>query len=132
MLFLSTNLPNSFAVKQGTSVKLITDIGLKNTVNLDDALSALEVWRRSEKPFRARNGTYNIELSCVPFQYKQFITTAYSHSSVGNLEKCLKFQVLSEVPVHKTDEVWELLERGSRARSVGSTNANEFSSRSPV
>ncbi|GJY79327.1 hypothetical protein Tco_0485128, partial [Tanacetum coccineum] len=49
----STNLPNSFAVKQGTSVKLINDIGLKNTVNTDDALLALEVWRRSEKPFRA-------------------------------------------------------------------------------
>ncbi|GJW69445.1 hypothetical protein Tco_0123869 [Tanacetum coccineum] len=48
-----TNLPNSFAVKQGTSVKLINDIGLKNTVNTDDALLALEVWRRSEKPFRA-------------------------------------------------------------------------------
>ncbi|KAM0064247.1 putative minus-end-directed kinesin ATPase [Helianthus debilis subsp. tardiflorus] len=37
---------------------------------------------------------------------------------------------LSEVPVYKTDEVWELLKRGSRARSVGSTNANELSSRS--
>lgn len=37
---------------------------------------------------------------------------------------------LSEVPVHKTDEVWELLKSGSRARSVGSTNANELSSRS--
>lgn len=37
---------------------------------------------------------------------------------------------LSEVPVYKTDEVWELLKRGSRVRSVGSTNANELSSRS--
>ncbi|KAK9054792.1 hypothetical protein SSX86_025871 [Deinandra increscens subsp. villosa] len=37
---------------------------------------------------------------------------------------------LSEAPVHKTDEVWELLKRGSRVRSVGSTNANELSSRS--
>ncbi|KAK1440499.1 hypothetical protein QVD17_06327 [Tagetes erecta] len=37
---------------------------------------------------------------------------------------------LSEVPVYKTDEVWELLKSGSRARSVGSTNANELSSRS--
>ncbi|KAJ9535891.1 hypothetical protein OSB04_un000947 [Centaurea solstitialis] len=37
---------------------------------------------------------------------------------------------LSEVPVYKTDEVWELLNRGSRVRSVGSTNANELSSRS--
>ncbi|XP_052623227.1 kinesin-like protein KIN-14S [Lactuca sativa] len=37
---------------------------------------------------------------------------------------------LSEVAVYKTDEVWELLKSGSRVRSVGSTNANELSSRS--
>ncbi|KAK9070716.1 hypothetical protein SSX86_011118 [Deinandra increscens subsp. villosa] len=37
---------------------------------------------------------------------------------------------LSQVPVYKTDEVWELLKSGSRVRSVGSTNANELSSRS--
>ncbi|KAI3786788.1 hypothetical protein L1987_40760 [Smallanthus sonchifolius] len=37
---------------------------------------------------------------------------------------------LSQVPVHKTDDVWELLKSGSRVRSVGSTNANELSSRS--
>ncbi|GJT69313.1 kinesin-like protein KIN-14S [Tanacetum coccineum] len=36
---------------------------------------------------------------------------------------------LSEVRVHKTSDVWKLFESGSRARSVGSTNANEFSSR---
>nr|GEV11644.1 kinesin-like protein KIFC3 [Tanacetum cinerariifolium] len=37
---------------------------------------------------------------------------------------------LSEVRVHNTDEVWNLLKSGSQARSVGSTNANECSSRS--
>ncbi|KAL4556329.1 hypothetical protein LXL04_038977 [Taraxacum kok-saghyz] len=37
---------------------------------------------------------------------------------------------LAEVAVSKTDEVWELLKNGSRVRSVGSTNANELSSRS--
>ncbi|KAL7589651.1 hypothetical protein Lser_V15G37591 [Lactuca serriola] len=37
---------------------------------------------------------------------------------------------LSEVPVYKTYEVWELLKSGSRVRSVGSTNANELSSQS--
>lgn len=35
-------------------MKLSNDIGLKNRVSLDDALSVLEVWRRSEQPFRAR------------------------------------------------------------------------------
>ncbi|XP_021742486.1 kinesin-like protein KIN-14S [Chenopodium quinoa] len=37
---------------------------------------------------------------------------------------------LVEAHVYGTDEVWELLKTGSRVRSVGSTNANEFSSRS--
>ncbi|GKG29681.1 kinesin-like protein KIN-14S, partial [Tanacetum coccineum] len=37
---------------------------------------------------------------------------------------------LSEVRVHKTRDVWKLLKSGSRARSIGSTNANEFSSHS--
>ncbi|GJW27469.1 putative histidine kinase/HSP90-like ATPase superfamily protein [Tanacetum coccineum] len=50
---LGDNAP--YAVPKGTSVKLITDIGLKNTVNVDDALSALEVWRTSAKPFMARS-----------------------------------------------------------------------------
>uniref|UniRef100_A0A166GS57 Kinesin-like protein n=1 Tax=Daucus carota subsp. sativus TaxID=79200 RepID=A0A166GS57_DAUCS len=37
---------------------------------------------------------------------------------------------LVEACVHGTSEVWELLKSGSRVRSVGSTNANELSSRS--
>ncbi|CAH9073699.1 unnamed protein product [Cuscuta epithymum] len=39
-------------------------------------------------------------------------------------------QGLREIPVYGTDDVWELLQSGSRARSVGSTCANELSSRS--
>ncbi|CAK9168033.1 unnamed protein product [Ilex paraguariensis] len=37
---------------------------------------------------------------------------------------------LVEAHVYGTDEVWELLKSGSQARSVGSTSANELSSRS--
>ncbi|KAA8545105.1 hypothetical protein F0562_019889 [Nyssa sinensis] len=37
---------------------------------------------------------------------------------------------LVEAHVYGTEEVWELLKSGSRVRSVGSTNANELSSRS--
>ncbi|KAL5783678.1 hypothetical protein ACOSP7_008707 [Xanthoceras sorbifolium] len=37
---------------------------------------------------------------------------------------------LTEARVYGTEEVWELLKSGGRARSVGSTNANELSSRS--
>lgn len=37
---------------------------------------------------------------------------------------------LVEAQVHSIDEVWEMLKIGARNRSVGSTNANELSSRS--
>nr|POF26894.1 kinesin-like protein kin-14s [Quercus suber] len=37
---------------------------------------------------------------------------------------------LVEAHVYSTEDVWELMKSGSRARSVGSTNANELSSRS--
>lgn len=37
---------------------------------------------------------------------------------------------LVEAQVFDTDEVWHLLKTGSQVRSVGSTNANELSSRS--
>jgi hypothetical protein len=37
---------------------------------------------------------------------------------------------LVEAHVHGTEDVWELLKTGNRVRSVGSTSANELSSRS--
>ncbi|KAL1294164.1 hypothetical protein HN51_054832 [Arachis hypogaea] len=37
---------------------------------------------------------------------------------------------LVEAPVYGTEDVWELLKTGNRVRSVGSTSANELSSRS--
>jgi len=37
---------------------------------------------------------------------------------------------LVETRVTGTEDVWDLLNSGSRARSVGSTSANELSSRS--
>ncbi|KAG8375990.1 hypothetical protein BUALT_Bualt09G0016500 [Buddleja alternifolia] len=40
----------SFQVR---SEKLVADIGLKTQVSLDDALSVLRLWRRSESPFKA-------------------------------------------------------------------------------
>lgn len=37
---------------------------------------------------------------------------------------------LVEAKVNNMDEVWEVLQTGTNARAVGSTNANEHSSRS--
>lgn len=37
---------------------------------------------------------------------------------------------LIEAEVHSMSEVWEVLQSGSNARAVGSTNCNEHSSRS--
>ncbi|XP_071735691.1 protein NO VEIN-like [Rutidosis leptorrhynchoides] len=42
-----------YAIPKVKNLKLSKDIGLKNAVTIDDALSVLEVWRRSKKPFRA-------------------------------------------------------------------------------
>nr|XP_043628280.1 protein NO VEIN-like [Erigeron canadensis] len=42
-----------YAIPEVKNVKLLNDLGLKNMVTLDDALSVLQVWQRSEKPFRA-------------------------------------------------------------------------------
>ncbi|KAJ9555637.1 hypothetical protein OSB04_010251 [Centaurea solstitialis] len=42
-----------YVIPKVNNVKLLNDLGLKNTVGLDDALSVLEAWRRYEKPFRA-------------------------------------------------------------------------------
>ncbi|KAL4591072.1 hypothetical protein LXL04_004020 [Taraxacum kok-saghyz] len=48
---LGDNAP--YAVPKVNNLKLLNDIGFKTTVTLDDALSVLEVWRTSKKPFTA-------------------------------------------------------------------------------
>ncbi|CAI9290486.1 unnamed protein product [Lactuca saligna] len=42
-----------YAAPKVKNVKLLSDIGLKTTVTLDDALSVLQVWRTSKKRFKA-------------------------------------------------------------------------------
>ncbi|GKA99185.1 histidine kinase-, DNA gyrase B-, and HSP90-like ATPase family protein, partial [Tanacetum coccineum] len=41
-----------YTVPKVKNVKFLNDIGLKKTITLDDALSILDVWRGSKKPFR--------------------------------------------------------------------------------
>nr|KAJ0189099.1 hypothetical protein LSAT_V11C800410360 [Lactuca sativa] len=62
----------------------------------------------------------------VDSKTKKYLRLEIKQSAEGTQ----KVPGLSEVPVYKTYEVWELLKSGSRVRSVGSTNANELSSQS--
>ncbi|XP_071709029.1 protein NO VEIN-like [Rutidosis leptorrhynchoides] len=48
---LGDNVP--YAFPKVNNVKLINDIGLKSTVNIDDALSVLKTWTSSRKPLSA-------------------------------------------------------------------------------
>ncbi|KAH8507322.1 hypothetical protein H0E87_009732, partial [Populus deltoides] len=51
-------------------------------------------------------------------------------SFIATLKEHKKSQDLLKLRVTGTEDVWDLLKSGSRARSVGSTSANELSSRS--
>ncbi|KAI3791107.1 hypothetical protein L2E82_04713 [Cichorium intybus] len=42
-----------YAIPKVNNLKLLNDIGLKTTVTLDDALSVLQIWTTSKKPFMA-------------------------------------------------------------------------------
>ncbi|KAI3459682.1 hypothetical protein Pfo_016345 [Paulownia fortunei] len=42
-----------YTIPKVTSEKLLADIGLKTQVTLDDAVSVLRLWRKSESPFKA-------------------------------------------------------------------------------
>jgi hypothetical protein len=41
-------------LKQVRSGKLVSDIGFKSKVTIDDILETLKVWKRSKTPFKAR------------------------------------------------------------------------------
>ncbi|GJR31104.1 histidine kinase-, DNA gyrase B-, and HSP90-like ATPase family protein [Tanacetum coccineum] len=53
-----------YVVPKVNNVKFVNDIGLKNTITLDDALSLLDVWRRS-KPFRASISQMSKLYTCI-------------------------------------------------------------------
>ncbi|KAG5235708.1 kinesin protein [Salix suchowensis] len=88
-----------------------------------------------EKLFR-----YDVSVSVLEVYNEQIQDLLVSDSQPGVAAKRLEIRQageglhhvpgLVEANVHNMSEVWEVLQTGSNARAVGSTNANEHSSRS--
>ncbi|XP_071709106.1 protein NO VEIN-like [Rutidosis leptorrhynchoides] len=78
-----------YAIPMVNNVKLINDIGLKSTVNIDDALSVLKTWTSSRKPF-------NTSIS----QMSKFYTYLWNEMSVSKqkIVDSLKFEAFIFVP----------------------------------
>ncbi|CAA2986352.1 kinesin KIN-14S [Olea europaea subsp. europaea] len=100
-------------------------------------------YRTLEELFRASNErrsimTFEISVSMLEVYNEKIkdLLVENSNQPAAKLEIKQSFEGTQEVPglvearVYSTDEVWELLKSGSQVRSVGFTNANEFSSRS--
>lgn len=102
-------------------------------------------YRTLEELFRVaneRNGLfkYDISVSVLEVYNEQIRDLLASPTQPGHTVKKLEVKQVAEgvhhVPglveaqVHTMNEVWEVLQTGSSARAVGSTNSNEHSSRS--
>ncbi|KAH9313775.1 hypothetical protein KI387_022402, partial [Taxus chinensis] len=102
-------------------------------------------YRTLEELFRVaneRNGlfAYDISVSVLEVYNEQIRDLLASPPHQGQIVKKLEIKQVAEgvhhVPglveaqVHTMGEVWEVLQTGSSARAVGSTNANDHSSRS--
>ncbi|CAK7338499.1 unnamed protein product [Dovyalis caffra] len=91
--------------------------------------------KEREKLFR-----YDVSVSVLEVYNEQIRDLLVSDSQPGVAAKRLEIRQASEglhhIPglieanVHNMSEVWEVLQTGSNARAVGSTNANDHSSRS--
>ncbi|XP_068656130.1 kinesin-like protein KIN-14R [Aristolochia californica] len=89
---------------------------------------------------RKRVFKYEISVSVLEVYNEQIRDLLLSASQPGAATKRLEIKQVAEgvhhVPglveanVHNMNEVWEVLQTGTNARAVGSTNANEHSSRS--
>ncbi|XP_023514590.1 kinesin-like protein KIN-14Q isoform X4 [Cucurbita pepo subsp. pepo] len=83
---------------------------------------------------------YKVSVSVLEVYNEQIRDLLVSASQSGNGSKRLEVRQISEgihhvpgmveAPVDNMSEVWEVLQTGSNARAVGSTNCNEHSSRS--
>ncbi|XP_022985170.1 kinesin-like protein KIN-14Q [Cucurbita maxima] len=89
---------------------------------------------------RQKLNRYKVSVSVLEVYNEQIRDLLVSGSQSGNGIKRLEVRQISEgihhvpgmveAPVHNMSEVWEVLQTGSNARAVGSTNCNEHSSRS--
>ncbi|XP_022142900.1 kinesin-like protein KIN-14Q [Momordica charantia] len=89
---------------------------------------------------RGKLHRYKVSVSVLEVYNEQIRDLLVSGSHSGNGAKRLEVRQVSEgihhvpgmveAPVDNMSEVWEVLQTGSNARAVGSTNANEHSSRS--
>lgn len=101
-------------------------------------------YRTLEELFRVANerkGQFKYDISVSVLEvYNEQIRDLLASPQPGQAVKKLEIKQMAEgihhVPglveaqVHSMNEVWEVLQTGSSARAVGSTNANEHSSRS--
>ncbi|XP_022717521.1 kinesin-like protein KIN-14Q [Durio zibethinus] len=126
-----------FAYGQTGTGKTFTMEGTKEArgVNFRTLEELFRIIKERQKLYR-----YEISVSALEVYNEQIRDLLVTGSQQGMVAKRLEIRQVGEgmhhVPglveahVHNMNEVWEVLQTGSNARAVGSTNANEHSSRS--
>ncbi|KAJ6376584.1 hypothetical protein OIU76_025690 [Salix suchowensis] len=126
-----------FAYGQTGTGKTFTMEGTEDDrgVNFRTLEQLFRMIKEREKLFR-----YDVSVSVLEVYNEQIQDLLVSDSQPGVAAKRLEIRQageglhhvpgLVEANVHNMSEVWEVLQTGSNARAVGSTNANEHSSRS--
>ncbi|GKB76142.1 histidine kinase-, DNA gyrase B-, and HSP90-like ATPase family protein, partial [Tanacetum coccineum] len=109
------------SVPKVNSVKFLNDIGLKQVITLDDALSILDVWRGSKKPFRASisqmSKFYTYLWSEMSISKRKIVETLHSQafvfvpSSVGSTSEVLSGLLLSPSEVYWHDSIISSIEQ---------------------
>ncbi|XP_057948127.1 kinesin-like protein KIN-14Q [Malania oleifera] len=104
-------------------------------VNFRTLAELFRIIKERENIFR-----YDISVSVLEVYNEQIRDLLVSNTQPGVAAKRLEIRQvgegihhvpgLAEAHVNNMSEVWEVLQTGSNARAVGSTNANEYSSRS--
>ncbi|GJZ67478.1 hypothetical protein Tco_0630718 [Tanacetum coccineum] len=110
-----------YSLPKVNSVKFLNDIGLKQIITLDDALSILDVWRGSKKPFRASisqmSKFYTYLWSEMSISKRKIVETLHSQpfifvpSSVGSTSEVLSGLLLSPSEVYWHDSIVSSIEQ---------------------